>query len=312
MTLPPFAEAPRVSMVVRAARGALTWGTFPFVFVGALTLGAAAIDRGFIVWAVPAIIAGAGAIVALLERIHPHVPAWNRPRGDVGTDTKHLVVSLIAVPELFRAATFGALYAASAWLVAHVGFGPWPRDWPLFAQLALAMVVTEFGAYWAHRLMHEVPLLWRLHAVHHTAERLYFLNSVRFHPLDTLMSYAMEAIPLVLLGCPEPVIALFVIFTGVHGLFQHANVRLRLGPLNWIFSMAELHRWHHSTLVAEGNNNYGTNLIFWDVVFGTRFLPRDRHPPDTIGVSALPRFPRGWWAQVRSPFRWEATVRESQ
>jgi sterol desaturase/sphingolipid hydroxylase (fatty acid hydroxylase superfamily) len=134
------------------------------------------------------------------------------------------------------------------------------------------------------------------------------LNAVRFHPLDTLLTYSIEIVPLVLLGCPEPVIALFVVFTAVHGMFQHANVRLRLGPLNWIFSMAELHRWHHSKTVHEGNSNYGTNLILWDVVFGTRYLPRDRDPPEEIGIAGMPRFPSGYLDQVASPLRWRRLV----
>ena len=293
-------------------RSVLTYGTFPVVFGGAVAAAAAALaagwDRHFVV---PAIIVAASLVVVVLERVHPHVPWWNRPRGDVATDTKHLVVSLIAVPELFRAATFGALYAASAWACERLGFGLWPTSWPLLAELALAMVVSELGSYWAHRWMHEHDLLWRLHATHHTAGRLYFLNAVRFHPLDTLMTYVLQSVPLVLLGVPEDVMALFVVYTAVHGMFQHANIRLRLGPLNWVFSMAELHRWHHSTLTEEGNTNYGSNLIVWDIVFGTRFLPPDREPPESIGVADLPSFPKGYLDQILSPFRWEQTKARS-
>ena len=97
----------------------------------------------------------------------------------------------------------------------------------------------------------------------------------------------------------------FSLFTGVHGLFQHANVDVRLGGLNWVFSMAELHRWHHSRTVAEANHNYGNNLIVWDLVFGTYFLPRDRTPPEDIGLADLPDFPTTFFGQLLAPLRWK-------
>lgn len=296
-----------------SARALLTYATFPVVFGGAMAAAAlmagAGLSREVVV---PAVVVTVAVIISVLERVHPHVPGWNVPRGDVATDATHGLVSLLLVPELYRAATFTALYAAGAAISERVGSALWPTDWPVLAQLLVALVVTELGQYWAHRWMHEVPLLWRLHATHHTAARLYWLNSVRFHPLDTLFAYSLETLPLALLGCPPDVFMLFVVFTAIHGMFQHANIRMRLGPLNWFFSMAELHRWHHSTLADEGNTNYGTNIILWDIVFRTRFLPRDREPPDSIGVADLPFFPRGYLAQIASPFRWERTRALSQ
>jgi sterol desaturase/sphingolipid hydroxylase (fatty acid hydroxylase superfamily) len=88
-------------------------------------------------------------------------------------------------------------------------------------------------------------------------------------------------------------------------------MKVRCGPLNWIFSMAELHRWHHSRLVRESNTNYGQTLILWDIVFGTRFLPTDREPPPDIGIANLDAFPMTWWAQMLSPFRWSRIRAES-
>ena len=106
-------------------------------------------------------------------------------------------------------------------------------------------------------------------------------------------------------------VTLFTLITAVHGIFQHANLQLRLGPLNHFFSMAELHRWHHSKTVDEANHNYGQTVIVWDTLFGTRFLPADREPPEEIGIANLPAFPMTWWAQIRSPFRWARIRRES-
>ncbi|HJL18635.1 MAG TPA: sterol desaturase family protein [Sandaracinaceae bacterium LLY-WYZ-13_1] len=283
----------------------LTWGSFPTIFGGAVAVGLLGFARGWPRGLLVATTVGvAGALIVALERIHPHEPRWLRSHGDVGTDLLHGLVTMLALPELLRAAFFGALYVASSRLSDAVGFGLWPTGWPLLVQVALALVVTELPYYWWHRLQHESDLLWRFHAVHHSAPRLYWLNAARFHPVDTLGGYVMQAPVLILLGAPDAVLGMFLIVTGVHGLFQHANLRVRLGPLNWVFSMAELHRWHHSRTLEEANHNYGGNLILWDLVFGTRFAPAGREPPRDIGIADLPAFPRGYLAQLASPFRW--------
>ena len=75
--------------------------------------------------------------------------------------------------------------------------------------------------------------------------------------------------------------------------------------------MAEPHRWHHSRTLGEANSNYGSNLIVWDLVFGSFFLPADRNAPREIGIADLPRFPTGYLAHLATPFRWAAVRRES-
>ncbi len=187
----------------------------------------------------------------------------------------------------------------------------WPTAWPLAAQLVLALVVVEFFQYWTHRFEHEWDWLWRIHATHHSVPRLYWLNALRFHFLDTGLINLGFIAPLVALGAPAPVFTLWIIASSVHGICQHANMQIRCGPLNWIFSMAELHRWHHSRLVRESNTNYGQNIILWDIVFGTRFLPSDRKPPEDIGIANLSAFPMTWWAQLLSPLRWKRIVGDS-
>ena len=154
--------------------------------------------------------------------------------------------------------------------------------------------------------------MWRFHAVHHSAPRLYWLNAGRFHPIDSFMTFAPSYILLVVMGSGEVMLAYFGIITTIHGIFQHANIQLRLGPLNWFFSMAELHRWHHSKTLHEANHNYGQTVSVWDWVFGTRYLPANREPPEEIGIADLPSFPMTWWAQILSPFRWRQIKKASE
>ena len=285
---------------------ALTYGTFPIIFGGVMGLGLYGVGQGRN--PVTTAMGLTGAVVLLLlvlERVHPYQRDWLVSHGDVRTDLIHNLVNFW-IPELYTVVFVGGFTLAGAGLSNALGMTLWPSDWPLFAQLLLALLVGELGTYWIHRLMHENPFLWRFHAAHHSAPRLYWFNAARFHPLDLFAQQFLAVTPLILLGADMRVIALQTLFTAVHGMFQHCNVDIRLGPLNWFFSMAELHRWHHSKHLEEANTNYGANLIFWDIVFRTRFLPRDRNPPNEIGIANLPRFPMGYWAQILSPFRWKA------
>ena len=84
-----------------------------------------------------------------------------------------------------------------------------------------------------------------------------------------------------------------------------------MGPLSWIYSIGDVHRWHHSRDRAEADSNYGNVYIFWDAVFGTRYLPADREAPTAVGIAGLDAFPRGFFAQWLSPFRWKRIERES-
>jgi sterol desaturase/sphingolipid hydroxylase (fatty acid hydroxylase superfamily) len=281
---------------------------FPLVMVSALAAAIWGMNRG-----VEPILAGVMVqlpsflVVMALERLAPYHPAWNRNHGDLGVDIRHIVTvtltSGIADP-LLR----GLGVVLGGWLLGGYALGVWPGQWPLAAQLALALVIGELGQYWVHRMQHEVPWLWRFHALHHSAPRLYWLNAARFHPLDILLNNFAATVPLVALGAGEDVLVLWILFAAIHGIFQHCNVPVRLGALNWIFSMAELHRWHHSRRVVESNRNYGQNLIVWDIVFGTRFLPTDREPPRDIGLTGLPNYPMTWLAQELAPFRWARAV----
>lgn len=278
---------------------------FPTVMGGAL-LGTA----GFLALGFPPSLAFVGplavayAAVAIAETRFPEVPEWSRPRRDVPVDVAHFVGSGVVTVELLRPLLSVAAVALAGPLSAALGARPWPRQWPLALQLAGALVLGDFFMYWTHRLAHEVPLLWRFHAIHHSAPRLYFFNAHRFHPVDLLLSYACWYVPLVALGAGPGVIALHTVFTAVNGIFKHTNFPLRLGPWNRVFSAAETHRWHHSPVLDEANANYGQNLMVWDVVFGSWLLPADRRPPVAVGLAGADAagFPQDYLGQLRAPF----------
>lgn len=248
--------------------------------------------------------------IAGLERWLPRHPEWNRSHDDLGTDAFYFPVTLLVAGGL--SALWGGLHIFLAEQLYEVAGGEvWPGAWPLWAQVVLACIVGELFAYWPHRWMHEVPFLWRFHAIHHSAKRVYWLNALRAHPGEHLFRGFVSSLPLAVLGAPPEVLAYWLVIGRVAGLYQHANIDFALGPFAWIFSIGELHRWHHSEVREEADHNYGDSFIFWDAIFGTRYLPKDVPAPQAAGIRGLDAFPTGWAAQQLAPFRYAEIERES-
>jgi ornithine lipid hydroxylase len=282
---------------------------FPLILGGTLTLAIVLLPGlGPLATLAVANAVGFGAILAA-ERVLPYRPGWSRSHGDLGTDLLHMVFSGIGTTQLVRPLVGIVGVAVAGALSRAVGVSLWPTDWPYAMQLLLALLIAELPQYWLHRWQHEHDGLWRFHATHHSAPRLYFLNAARFHPLDLGLLYFVGYLPLIALGCPEETIMLYALFDAVFGMLQHSNIDVRLGGLNRLFSMAEVHRWHHSRTVREANSNYGSNLMVWDLAFGTYFRPADREPPEQIGIADMPDFPTTYLAQLGSPFRWRRLPR---
>jgi sterol desaturase/sphingolipid hydroxylase (fatty acid hydroxylase superfamily) len=250
-------------------------------------------------------------LVAVMERVLPYRREWNRSQGDLRTDSLYFVTQIFVGG--LMAPVLGVLtITVGGWLSENFGGSLWPVHWPVLAQVVLASVIREFFDYWAHRAMHRYDWMWRMHATHHSAKRVYWLNAIRAHPGEIAFRFSLVwVLPLAVLGVPKDVLALATVAAVVADAFQHANIAIRLGPLSWLFSVGDLHRWHHSRERAEADSNYGNVYIFWDAVFGTRFLPRDRKPPAEVGIDGLEAFPDGFFAQWISPFRWARIKRES-
>ncbi|MEX2337430.1 MAG: sterol desaturase family protein [Aquisalimonadaceae bacterium] len=227
----------------------------------------------------------------LLERLLPYEQDWNRARGDVGTDLFSGVILAGIADPLLKALGPALVIALTAPLGEAYGSAWFPSHWPLPAQLVLVVVLAEFGRYWAHRFSHRFRWLWSLHAMHHSPERLYALNNLRFHPFNHALNYAFGILPLLLLGATVQATVLYAALGQTFTLFQHANLDLRYGWLNYVFSTNEAHRWHHSTHLDEGERNFGSVLLVWDVLFGTHLMPPSGGRPKQLGLSGTPDYP---------------------
>lgn len=251
-------------------------------------------------------------LIAALERLFPHRREWSRSHGDVRTDVLHLVVSSGAAQALFAALALGPLTLLSARVSGAAGGALWPAHWPMLAQLGLALVLGELGHYVFHRLSHESHFVWRFHAAHHSAPRLYWLNATRFHVLDLFALLAFESLPLALFGAGAEVLGPYFVFRAVYGQLQHGNVDMPTPRwIDWLFSSPNVHRWHHSAVSREGNHNYGAVLNVWDHVFRSFFRP-DAPFAGPVGIGQLPNFPAGYLGQLLAPFRWRRIRRAAQ
>jgi sterol desaturase/sphingolipid hydroxylase (fatty acid hydroxylase superfamily) len=285
-------------------RRLLRWLGYPLVTVGAVALCALLLRYGWPSWAIAGVATGlACAAAEVLERVIPYSAAWSRSRGDLPTDIAHFAFTnrFIDVGGAMAIAVFTPLGVA---LMRALGVRSlWPDAWPLAAQVALGLALVELPSYWVHRIEHTHPLVWRIHAVHHSGERMYWWNFSRQHPLDNLVTALLSVAPLALLGVSEPVVAFMLSFAGAHGMLQHCNADLRTGPLDLLLATPRVHRWHHSRKAEESMANYGGVLTIWDHVFRSRRFPADVPPPEEVGLypRAAP-FPTDYLGQLKSPF----------
>ena len=283
-------------------RSVLAWVVYPATMTGAFGVHAALHSAGISILAAAyvAVTLAAGA-VTFFEFVIPYDRAWQPRWMEVKNDLLFMVAVQMVFPQLLGLVVALTLLDSLETLALPMA-QLWPRALPIWLQVALMLLVAELLRYPLHVAAHNTKTLWRLHAVHHSPKKLYWLNVGRFHPAEKALQYTLDTLPFILVGVGPEVVALYFVFYAVNGFYQHSNVSVRYGLLNYLVSGPELHRWHHSKQIHESNRNYGNNLIVWDLVFGTWFLPRDarvgdigllnrNYPPDFVGQMTAPLTP---------------------
>jgi len=283
---------------------------FPATLVAGIAVAHELLERGTAPEAVIVIYFALMPYVALLERLMPRYPDWNRSKDDLLTDVIYFPTNMLVAGSL--SALWAGVHLKIAILLQEAAGGSlWPTDWPLALQVVFACALAEFFAYWPHRWMHENPFLWRFHSVHHSPKRVYWLNGIRAHPGEHLFRGFISSIPLAVAGAPPEVLAYWTVLSRIGGLFQHANIDFALGPFSWIFSIGELHRWHHSAVREEADHNFGDTFIFWDALFGPRCLPTGAGAPEVVGIGGMEASPTSWLGALIAPFRYAEIESES-
>ncbi|AYD02259.1 sterol desaturase family protein [Neorhizobium sp. NCHU2750] len=281
-------------------RMVLSWMIWPAIFCGGLVGCYFAFQSASHLLWFNVVYLSVVAIIAIFERLMPYEQTWLKRDNETFNDIAHTLLNKGGVQIAAAIGTSAPMAVATvAQPVFVLPVRLWPDSWPFALQVVLGLIIAEFGLYWAHRLAHEKMSLWRFHALHHSVERLWVINTGRFHVVDSLVKIALSQIPLYLLGAPLPVFLWIGAVTAFIGLLTHCNIEVRTGPLDWLMSTPRLHRWHHSRLLAEGNTNYGENLVLWDMVFGTYYNP-PRPSSTNIGISG--RVAKTFLGQLAQPF----------
>lgn len=286
---------------LRVGLGTLVdYALFPAFFACAIAATALLLDRPAVPpFLVTFLVTGPLAVAAaILERARPERDDYRRLDQPFATDAGHFLFTY----QLGYVLGLGSLAAVGHGMKA-IGWIPvWPGGWPLPLQILFGLFLAEVVSYWQHRLFHRVPWLWRFHALHHSGDRLNLLRAGRFHTIDIGAAAFLVFLPMVALGAPPEIIAWVTVLSGVFGVLEHANLRMRTPAwLGWLICTPAVHRHHHSRTLRESDGNFSTLLMLMDVVFGTWQNPRADGPP-AVGIEHDP-VPRGYWNQVLSPFR---------
>ncbi len=201
-------------------------------------------------------------------------------------------LALVLIASLLARLLLGAGAVGAALWAQREGWGLFAQiQAPAWVEFIAALLLLDLLIYVQHRLTHHVPLLWRLHRVHHSDTVLDATTALRFHPVEILLSLGLKIGAVLLLGPAPLAILVFEVLLNATALFNHANLRLphRLDRLlRHLVVTPDMHRVHHSVHAEETNSNYGFNLPWWDRLFGSyRDQPRDGHAQMRIGLQAF-------------------------
>ncbi|MEJ1160095.1 sterol desaturase family protein [Prosthecomicrobium sp. N25] len=242
-----------------------------------------------------------GIVLALIfipfETLLPLHPDQKTLRKGFGLDLVYLVLNGL----LIKAALFWIimLILAAGPAIVPESVRTFVQSRPLWLQVIGVLLVGDLGFYWAHRMFHHVPWLWRFHRIHHSIEELDWLAAHRVHALDQIVTKTVSLAPCYALGFSEAALLIFAVVYGWHSILLHANVSIRFGPLERVIASPVFHHWHHANEPEAYDRNFAGQFSLWDHVFGTAY--RSDRLPARYGTDDP--VPEGFAAQALDPFR---------
>lgn len=244
---------------------------------------------------------GSSLIFIFVEKLFPLRKKQPVFRAEWQTDFHHFIVNHMVVGFVLLATNL-LVHKLFGW-AAQDGVRLWVQQLPFPVALFGIILVADLVQYWTHRAYHEVPLLWRLHAVHHSAKHMDWLAGSRQHIVELLITRTLVLAPIYVLGFSKEVIDAYIVIVGFQAVFNHANVSVRLGPLRYLIVTPNFHHWHHSQDDEAIDRNYAAHFAFLDHLFGTA-VQSDRQWPDRYGVQG-DYVPDGFLKQTAFPFVWK-------
>ena len=237
-------------------------------------------------------------IFTFLEKIFPKYREQAILRPEWGLDLfyfifNHLLIAvLLLIANYFVVNVFG--WAANANVQSTI------QSLPTVAQVLILVIGADFVLYWSHRIFHETPALWKIHAVHHSVEHMDWLAGSRNHIVQTIVDRSIAMVPLYLIGPDKAALDIYVTFAALQAITVHANLGIPFGPLKYIIATPQYHHWHHSTDRPAIDTNYAVHTPLFDKLFGTYHMPVE-HWPAEYGTTK--RLPRSFLGQLVYPFK---------
>jgi len=228
-----------------------------------------------------------GTAFIALERIFPRVvpeqpvfrSGWKLDLTYFGVN--HLLIGIfLIVSTHFAHGLFG--WAVNPWVQGHVERLPAP------VRFLLVILAADAVEYITHRAYHEVPFLWRFHAVHHSPQQMDWLSGSRLHVFEILATRSTILVPIFLLGFPQDTIFAYIIFVSIQGVLIHSNIAMDLGWLRYVIVTPQFHHWHHASDEEALDRNYCAHTPLLDLLFRTYHQPKDRWPRDYGTVKPIP------------------------
>jgi len=239
------------------------------------------------------------AVFIPLERLFARLPEQDVFRRGWRTDLAYFFLSALLV-QVTTLLTMRPAMTLFAWAVS-AEVQRVVSVQPLVVQFVEILVLTDLVQYWVHRAFHRVPLLWRFHRIHHSADVMDWIAGSRLHLVDVAVTRGLTYVPIYVLGFSETALIAYVAFVSIQATFIHANVRFNFGRLRWVMVTPQFHHWHHGAEPEAVDKNFAVHLPVLDRVFGTCYLPADRWPASYGLVGGKP-VPSGYIRQLIDPF----------
>ena len=241
-----------------------------------------------------------GFLFIPLETIFPHRGEQGMFRYEWREDLFYYLVSSMLVQVLTWLSFMPAqtLFAMTSW----TEFRAWVAALPFFVQLVAIMFLTDLVQYWVHRLFHQIPTLWRFHAVHHSAQHMDWMAGARMHFLEILILRGTTIFPMILLGFSQGAVNAYVLVVYLFATFAHSNLGWRLRFMEKFLVTPRFHHWHHGIEKEAIDVNFAIHFPLFDKIFGTHHMPKEGRWPEGYGISGHP-VPKGYWKQFLHPFR---------
>lgn len=241
---------------------------------------------------------GSALVFVVLEKCFPFYRGQPMFRKDWQTDLAYFGLNHLLVGVVLLTGNF-LVHRLFGWS-AGTGLQRWVGGLPFVPQLLLCVLVADLAQYAVHRAYHQIPWLWRFHAVHHSIETLDWLAGSRLHVLEQIATRVAVLGALYVAGFSKGVLDAYIIVVGFHAVLNHSNLRLPWGPLRWVIVTPEFHHWHHASDRQALDRNYAAHFAFLDHLFGTA-VPRPQGLPERYGVVGG-GVPQGLMRQFLYPF----------